>query len=228
MIALALLVALAGAPPQAVYVEDRIEAGLSAEALVTVGVRKTWVLADRVRIEDGKRVEIYDAKRGLFRMFDMESRQWTEATRERLAGQGAVPRTAIVGMSLDDALEPRVAESPFVKRSERAKIGAWSAEAWRATEPDPEGGRGTLWIARDAGAAWADLQRVAIALFPGTRDTMARYLREVEALGGWPVRIERTNGERLLRYTVTTIERVPAPDSLFEDVPAGFERVPFP
>lgn len=210
---------------EAVYIEERIDVGPSSRALELKGSRKTWILPDRIRIETGKRIEIFDGKRGVWRMFDTEKRVFAEATRERLASAEAVPMTAIVGLSVDDAGEPQVAEPAFKKTGARLEIGSWNADAWRATASDPEGGEGTVWIAGDVGAQWADLHRVTISLFPGAGDTMKRYLKQVEALGGWPVRIERTNGSTLIRYTVTKIERVKVDPSLFEEMPKGLKKV---
>lgn len=212
--------------PDTIHVEERIEAG-SLPALEEVGVRKTWIQGDRVRIETGKRVEIYDAARGRWKMIDTESGVWTDATRDRLAKSEAVPMTAIVGLTVDDSGEPRVPEGAFEKTGAHEPVGSWkSTEVWRATQPDPEGGEGALWIARGGGIpSWSALHRVAIALFPGAGDSMKRYLKQVDALGGWPVRIERRNGTRVIRYTVVRITRIDAEPGLFDPPTAGMRRV---
>lgn len=199
--------------------------GPAPDALELKGSRKTWILPDRIRIETGKRIEIFDGKRGVWRMFDTEKRVFTEATRERLAAAEAVPMSAIVGLSVDEAGEPHVPDPAFAKTGERLEIGSWNTEAWRATARDPEGGEGSVWIARGVEAQWADLHRVSISLFPGAGDTMKRYLQQVEALGGWPVRIERKSASTLIRYTVTRIERVKVGPAMFEEMPTGFKKV---
>ncbi len=230
MILSTLLFVLAAAPSatpaSAVYIEERIETGPVDGPLEDRGLRKTWIAPKRLRIESGDRVEIYDAERGLWRMVDRAGKVWTQGTRKQIAANEAVPMTAIVGLTVDedtgDALVPTRA---FERAPGKEKIGTWDAIPWRATAPDPEGGEDRVWIA-EAGVKWSDLQRIAIDLFPGRGDQMKSYLRQVEALGGFPVRTERVNDETRIRYTVTKIETVKIDPSLFAPATDGYREVP--
>lgn len=199
------------------YVEEHVEKGPRKGPPEHTGIRKTWIADGLLRVESGKRIDVYDAKRGRWRSFDPGRNRWQEVSAVELANGGQVPMTAVVGLTVDDDTgEPRLSEPAFHDTGRTATIAGLPAREWHAVDLDPEGGDDTVWIAATAPVGWIDLQRTAIAVFPGSGDIMKRYAKQIEALGGYPVKTERSGDGEVLTFTVMKFERVEAPMSLFD------------
>lgn len=211
----------AGTEP-AIHLEERVEATAPGSAeLRQIGTNRIWITKDRVRVERGSAVQIYDARIGQFVSIDERTKTWYSVPAEALHRSVMVPPASVAGMTVDEDGAPKVPAVAFRK----AKSGAWEA-----TEPDVQGARTTLWFEKklDPELEWMDLQRVVRAVFVGDGSPLASWFDQAEKMEGWPVRIERVSPGRRMRTELTKSERTLVDSAIFAAPGAGYTRVSDP
>lgn len=204
----------------ALHLEERVDGTApGTDELRQIGTNRIWITKDRVRVERGSAVEIYDARAGQFVSIDERAKTWYAVPADALRKSVMVPPASVAGMAVDEEGDPVVPEVAF----RRTKSGAWEA-----TEPDVQGARTTMWFEKGHPMAWTDLQRVVRAVFVGEDSPLASWFDQAEKMEGWPVRVERVSPGRRLRIELTKSERTLVDPAIFAAPGAGYTRVSDP
>jgi len=224
MLSLLLSTAASATPGTRVDLEMR---EVARDGAAATRVEHAWITADRVRVEDGTQIRIYDAGAGRYVALDRPTKTWYEQERHALADSSMVSADAYFGISIDEATGgPRVPSQVFRRTGRTHEWQDRDAAEWVATEPDVEGATDHLWMAPES-IGWKDLLRVVHDVYCERDCALDPWYAQAEALPGWPVRIQRVADDGTQTTTVTAIEAVDVPDAAF-DVPAGWTRVADP
>ena len=218
----------AAASETAVYLEERVESVSPGGETKVLGRNRIWITKDRVRVERGSSVQVYDARSGFFLSIDGRAKTWYRVPADALRRSVMVAPDAMIGMTVDAEGDPAVPEAAFRKTERRETVGGRTATVWETAEPDVLGAKTTLWFAGGLPVQWTDLQRVVRDVFVGEASPLGSWFDQAAKMEGWPVRIDRVSKGRLVRTELLTVERRDVAPSLFEEPGAGYTRVSDP
>lgn len=203
------------------YLEEeltRIGAGAERSTLL-----RTWMVAGKLRKEDGAQVTIMREDRGLLWVLDPGARTYYELDDEQMAKMNRASLQAVFPDGPEDA-------GDWLKRTGKSKkVGRYQAYEVRVDDRPLPGVRLSLWLSEDVPIDPELRGSFGGQLFGGS--AAAELLAGLRELPGYPVEVTMTLpvGDRRLqlRQRLRSVEPGEFEDQRFE-VPADYRRVPPP
>ncbi len=188
---------------------------------------KTWIAEDRIRRDDGSgSSKIIRLDKGIMWIVNNNDSSYTELTNDEFQGM-AVMALMMYGITFDTLTgEVIIPEPLFKKTGRRGEINGYKCFEVVPSNMDQKSSfiKGiTMWISSDTGldpGLFADILRKTLG---GLGDEYKSFFSQIEALGGYPVRIETKALGRVVTQDFQGHEKQTVPADFF-DVPKEYKK----
>jgi len=188
---------------------------------------KTWIFEDKIRRDDGRgSSKIIRLDKGLMWIVNNRDSSYTELSKDEFQGM-AVMALMMYGITFDTLTGKVIIPDPlFKKTGKRGEVNGYKCFEVVPTKMSQKSSfiKGiTMWISPDTGLEpelFADILKKTLG---GMGDDYNSFFKQIEELGGYPVRIETKALGRVVTQDFQGYQKETVPANFF-NIPDGYKK----